>query len=128
VGRLIFYPEGQKASAAFRMLTRRLRSHTEDNAPLAEADLGQAAVDPAAPAFICIDVGALVRAPRRKRRRRNEGWPPAFARASTLAREIVVRQTRLLAYSQYLGTGGSHDRAKESKTQEGQSDLADWEA
>jgi hypothetical protein len=30
------------------MLTRRLRSHIEDNAPLTEADLDQAAADPSA--------------------------------------------------------------------------------
>jgi hypothetical protein len=94
------YPEGKKGSAALQRLTRRLRSHIEDNAPLTEADLDLAAADPAALAYACIRVGALVRALRRKGRRRKEGWPPAFARASTLAREIVVRQTRLLVCRQ----------------------------
>jgi hypothetical protein len=49
-------------------------------------------------------------------------WRATFVRA-----DVVVRQTRLLVYSQYLGTGGSHERARESETQEGQSDLADRE-
>jgi hypothetical protein len=82
------------------MLTHRLRSHIEDNAPSTDADLDQAAADPPAIARICIRVGALVRAPRRKGRRRKEGWPPAFAQDDTLARKIIVRQTQLLGYWQ----------------------------
>jgi len=69
---------------------------------LTEVDLDHAATDPAAIAFICIRVGALVRALRRKGRRRKEGWPPAFARANTLAREIIVHQIQLLGYWQRM--------------------------
>ena len=102
------------------MLTRRVRSRVEDSAPHSEADLDQAAADPAALAHIVSVSG-------RSSGAAPEG-PAALARTSTLAREIVVRQTRLLVYSQCFGTGGSHDRAKESETQEGQSELAEREA
>ena len=115
-------PEGKKASTAFRMLTRRLRSHIEDNAPLTKADLDQAAADPSALAFVCIRIGVLhgLKASKSRWGQHVEDWPAAFARADALAREIVIRQTRLLVYAQHLITGGSYGRVEEAEVEEGQ--------
>jgi hypothetical protein len=113
-----------------KALLRRLRDHIEHGIPLDEADLDAAAGDPKALAFVCIRIGVLHGLKVRKSLwgQHLEDWPAAFARANALADEMVVRQTRLLVYCEYLARGGLYGRDKKAQAQEGQPELAEREA